>query len=634
LAAFGADAGEEFAGRFDIGVFRSPIGGEVAAKRGGEQALPELFQQRPHLELPELPEGWCWASFEESSWEITGGHVGPMKHRYVRDGITMLRSQNVRPLRFDRSNCEFIPPDFDEEIQKSRLYGNEILVVRSGVNVGDCCVYPVDEGQANCSDLVITRPLHGINPYYAAMFIVTEKQVKNEEKIIAIKQPPRRRAMRRRRSINGLSVRAISGTYVVILGIDMDSGDCPGLMGFAIHRTDHTEDEAYWMRGIKTFAETDPGLPAGANYSTREHPIQGFSWSDYSAKPGHDYTYRVEALFGSPTDLQSANKVAVRIQTESPEGGNHDVYFNRGVAASQAYTKRFGDRRPEQVGPAAYDWLSRGLFEATIGFIESAEDSQYQLRVAAYEFHYHPVLQALKAAKQRGVDVKILFDNRKASPGEKNEEAVRDVGISSLCTRRETHPSYISHNKFIVLVKNGTPESVLTGGTNFSEGGIFGHSNVSHIVEDNAVAAEYLRYWELLQADPENRDLKPELTTTIPLPSGLPPVGTMAVFSPRSSTDALEYYAARAQKANDGLFATFAFGMHASLQDVYRDGQAPLRYAVMEKKTRSMAAGPERDAEEAKIDALRRMKASMPTCTMLSMSRSSNPRRTATRIRS
>lgn len=178
--------------------------------------------------------------------------------------------------------------------------------------------------------------------------------------------------MRRKQSADGLSVRAISGTYVVILGIDMKPADCSGLLGFAIHRTDHTEDEAYWMEGIKTFVATDPGFVAGSTYSTREHPIQGFSWSDYSAKPGHDYTYRIEALFGTPTALTSEGRVKVRIKTESPEGGSHDVYFNRGVAASQAYARRFGNRRPDEVGEAAFAWLSRGLYEATIGFIESA----------------------------------------------------------------------------------------------------------------------------------------------------------------------------------------------------------------------------------------------------------------------
>ena len=412
--------------------------------------------------------------------------------------------------------------------------------------------------------------------------------------------------MRRKRTENGLSVRAISGTYVVMLGIDMARADCAGLMGFAIHRTDHTEDEAYWMKGIKTFMETDPGFVAGSRYSTRQHPIQGFSWSDYSAKPGHDYTYRVEALFGSPSDLRSSGRTKVRVSTESPENGDHDIYFNRGVAASQAYARRFGNRKPSDVGDAAFAWLSRGLFEATVGFIEAAADSTYALRVAAYEFHYEPVLRALKAAKGRGVDVKVIFDNRKPSPGAKNDEAVRAVGISSICTRRETHPSYISHNKFIIRVKDGVPEAVLTGGTNFSEGGIFGHSNVSHVAEDSAVASEYLRYWDLLKADPKNRDLKPVLTSTVPLPSGLPPVGTTAVFSPRSSMDALEYYAQLAMDANDSLFATFAFGMHEKIQDVYRNCDADLRYAVLEKKTRPMAPGPDRTAAEAKIDELRR----------------------------
>lgn len=414
--------------------------------------------------------------------------------------------------------------------------------------------------------------------------------------------------MRKKKTENGLTVRAISGTYVVILGIDMDPANCNGLLGFAIHRTDHTEGEAYWMEGIKTFAETDPGFVAGSTYSTHEHPIQGFSWSDYSAKPGHEYTYRVEALFGTPTDLRTQGKVQVRISTESPDGGDHDVYFNRGVAASQAYARRFGNRRPDDVGNAAFAWLSRGLYEATIGFVEAAVDANYQLRVAAYEFHYKPILLALKAAKQRGVDVKIVFDNRSTSPGAKNDTAVRDAGISSICTRRESSKSAISHNKFIVRVQSGVPEAVLTGGTNFSEGGIFGHSNVSHVVEDSAVAAEFLRYWELLNDDPESVDLRPELTTSVPLPSGLPPIGTTAVFSPRSEMDALEYYAELGRKANDSLFGTFAFGMNDLMQGVYKQSTAALRYAVMEKKTRPMKLGPERTAEEGKIDALRRMK--------------------------
>ena len=50
-------------------------------------------------------------------------------------------------------------------------------------------------------------------------------------------------------------------------------------MGFGIRRTDHTEGETYWLRGLKTFESTDPDLaPGAARYATNRHPIQGFTW--------------------------------------------------------------------------------------------------------------------------------------------------------------------------------------------------------------------------------------------------------------------------------------------------------------------------------------------------------------------
>jgi hypothetical protein len=118
------------------------------------------------------------------------------------------------------------------------------------------------------------------------------------------------------------------------------SENCDGLLGFAIHRTDPTEEEAGWLRGLKTFEETDPGFLPGSTYSTREHPVQSFMWADYSAKPGRPYDYRVVALKGSPTALQPVADTAVQVRTESPAGGLNDVHFNRGVAASQEYARR------------------------------------------------------------------------------------------------------------------------------------------------------------------------------------------------------------------------------------------------------------------------------------------------------
>ena len=116
-------------------------------------------------DLPDLPRSWCWVSVDQVADDVTVGHVGPTKERYVSEGIPFLRSQNVRPLRYEAEGLQFIPADFHHALAKSCLHGGELLVVRTGVNVGDSCVFPVGSPEANCADLVITRPLLGFTPF-------------------------------------------------------------------------------------------------------------------------------------------------------------------------------------------------------------------------------------------------------------------------------------------------------------------------------------------------------------------------------------------------------------------------------------------------------------------------------------
>lgn len=406
----------------------------------------------------------------------------------------------------------------------------------------------------------------------------------------------------------GLKVHAIAGTYVVLLGFDLPQADCQGLLGFSIHRTDPMENEAFFLSAMKAFAETDPGFPAGSLYSTRDHPVQSFQWADYSAKPGHEYTYTITALKGTPAALTPHAETVIEITTESPESGDHDIYFNRGIAASQAYVRRFGDRVPEDVpNRKAFEWLSRGLNEALENFIRSSIPGRHALRIAAYEFNYNEFLKLVKDVLDTGVDIKIIYDARKDNPKIRNRQAVAAAGFNNVSHERTQPKSYISHNKFIVKLKDGHPNSVWTGGTNFSEGGIYGHSNVAHVVEEETIAAKFLDYWTELWDDPKSTPLKESVEMISPLPPVPPPDGTTVLFSPRKNLDALDWYANLALNANHGLFMTFAFGMNDIFKNVYENGLAPFRLALLEKKTRPMKAGPERDAEELKIQLLRNM---------------------------
>jgi hypothetical protein len=189
--------------------------------------------------------------------------------------------------------------------------------------------------------------------------------------------------MRKKEISGSLSVHAVSGTYVVLLGINMAKDNIPGLLGFAIERIDHTEDERYWLKGFKTFEETNPGLLPGSLISTLEHPVQAFLWSDFTAKPAHNYTYRIVAMRGKPKKLEQSDTVEVQIATEVEDIGSHAVYFNRGVAGSQAYTRKFGNKPPDKVpNDKAWQWLSRGLLEGLLTFIGQATGAKYALRGA------------------------------------------------------------------------------------------------------------------------------------------------------------------------------------------------------------------------------------------------------------
>jgi phosphatidylserine/phosphatidylglycerophosphate/cardiolipin synthase-like enzyme len=428
--------------------------------------------------------------------------------------------------------------------------------------------------------------------------------------------------MRIRKVHQGLTVQAIAGTHTVLLGMSMKRADCPGLLGFAVHRTDHEEEEAYWLEGLKTFEETDPGFLPGSKYPTSEHPIQGFTWSDFSAKPGRRYTYRVQALRGSPRALEASREVAVDIRTEAEAGGDHDVFFNRGAAASQEYARRFGNVPPDEENPddPRWAWLSRGAMEAIIAFVGQARNSSWGLRVAAYEFRLDIFAQALREARQRGADVRILYDACANPPGEDGVVFPRDpnremVAAASLkqvsrerVTRDDVQKPPISHHKFIVLLKSGRPVEVLTGSTNFSRGGAFGQSNTVHIVEDPDVAARYLECWEAIAGNPDHGDLRDALSAGNRLPEGPPPRGTIVLFSPQREMAALEWYAGLAAGAREALFMTFAFGINKRFVAVYESGSARLRYALLDKLLAPGIKKAQRPAAEAAMRRLRGMK--------------------------
>jgi phosphatidylserine/phosphatidylglycerophosphate/cardiolipin synthase-like enzyme len=443
--------------------------------------------------------------------------------------------------------------------------------------------------------------------------------------------------MRARSKNQGISVHAIAGSRVVCLGLDATKKAAKGLLGFAIQRREGRKKR--WLQGVRYFEtappkDATPGVPVPSDQA----PIQSFLWGDYTAEPGTRYTYAVHPVYGKPGALRLGDPAEVQVTTEPLDAPDHAIFFNRGAAGSQAYSRRFGDHRRwyrvdkygreswvEFLKPGdipereAYRWLSRGLEEAVLGFIAQADGEDWGLRAAVYEFQYLPAIQAFAEALERGADVKIVYDAKqsgkdKTGPWRATLAALKKVGLRrrGSIERFEamTIPrtiTTISHNKFIVLLHKGEPVQVWTGSANMTGGGIFGQSNVGHIVRDPAVARRYYEYWQELSTDPATKDIRRWNVETQPDLEGAPPPDSITpIFSPRPTLGMLEWYADRLASAKSSVHFTAAFGVSQELAGKLMekrplDGDDPfLRYIMLESKPSPQASKKRKDDARAK----------------------------------
>ena len=396
---------------------------------------------------------------------------------------------------------------------------------------------------------------------------------------------------------------AISGTHTILLALDCPDARREGLLGFAFQRERVGAGAPRWLRSQKVFKSIvpdpknamDPADPTKPLcFYTNEFPVQSFLWGDYAATPGTKYRLRIRPMYGTPGALTTdpRDEIAIEIDTEKEwDGTGHGVWFNRGAIASQKFAEEFGNRPPTNINDPndpEVRWLSRGLLEACLNYINQTPPSE-ALRVAAYEFTYPPILDALKARLDAGVDVRIVYHDTSDADGSPNETAMEAAGLpiddQKVTFRRSK--TKIPHNKFIVRLKDGrTPVEVWTGSTNFTASGFLGQTNVGHRVADPETAQQYLELWELVKTDPELADARDETARLTPDPEEVIAEKSIArLFSPRTRSVMLDWYGRRMLNAANSIWFTAAFGISKNLMTPIARKRDQMRFVLMEKPT-------------------------------------------------
>jgi phosphatidylserine/phosphatidylglycerophosphate/cardiolipin synthase-like enzyme len=426
--------------------------------------------------------------------------------------------------------------------------------------------------------------------------------------------------------VGGFRLFAVAGVNTISFAINATTAAKKGLLGFTVERFDPEEDERITMLGFKVFKSVIPEPTPHQVVSTFDHPIQSFLWDDFTAKPDRVYEYTFQPLRGKPKNLdRTAKAITLTVRTEPLfTKTDHDVFFNRGVASSQAYERVFGNKTPDdqptpQKRQDALDWLTRDLDEAIVSFIESA-GKQDTLLCCFYEFRHTPVVDALAAARKKIATLRIIIDAKvneftdsegdfhDSFPRKDNLEAIKKAGIPAECIiERDRNPSDIQHNKFMVLLKGAaqTPSDVWTGSTNISLGGFTGQTNVGHWVhKDPATAAMFKAYWDLLATNPgsekgddrstatkKKKDFRTKVEALLNVPTTLDaiPKGTTAVFSPRSGDAVLDHYVELVDKAAGLACITLAFGVNERFKTQLKDNtnQSHITFLLLEKKDKA-----------------------------------------------
>jgi phosphatidylserine/phosphatidylglycerophosphate/cardiolipin synthase-like enzyme len=414
---------------------------------------------------------------------------------------------------------------------------------------------------------------------------------------------------------NGVTITAYAGSTGVLLAMNVTAAKRRGLLGFAIERSGTGGKR--WLNGLLDL----PGRPhkPGDPIPTQHAPIQKFRWSDYTVFPNSRYRYTVHPVYtGSDGMPEPADGASVEVKTHRVDTGDHSVLFNRAAAASQAFSRDFPEvdaaidaarkaKRPVVLPPRALDWLTRGVRQQIVGFIDAAGKGD-ALDVAIYEYELEEIIRAVEAAHARGVAVRIVYH---AQPGDE-QTVINKASVSGLPPEltRARITSKIHHHKYIVRSKIDaagarTPVQVLAGSTNFTENGVYRQGNVVHVVRRADAAAKYLALFEVLFRGDDVGETRTFNTDSDPIDKK---ADLFVGFSPRSGLGDLEHFSEVVDGAkSDVLFCT-AFDLYDKLEEslLGRAGDPILRYGLQNTKSQITGFHADRSADFAATAMLNR----------------------------
>jgi len=298
-----------------------------------------------------------------------------------------------------------------------------------------------------------------------------------------------------------------NGDHTCLVWLPSDHEPIKDCRGFAIKRI-RNDKPAEFLHGFVGFSEEDK-LDLKNPW---KFPVQRYLWWDYLVDLGDEVQYSIVPVVGDKDhlsldeDLASPMSEKMKITGQSTE--HIGAYFNKGIVAAQ-WVSRAVDKEPKgssiknlvtQPGDPLRNALSGLLRPQILSLLENAKKARGKIYVALYELNDPELINALV---EFGQDCNLILANGAFKPpdNDENKDVRAQLKSKVRVYDRIVTSGHFAHNKVVVICdSDGKALRVLTGSTNWSSSGLCTQANNGLIIDDPAVAQDYLDAWNRIHA--------------------------------------------------------------------------------------------------------------------------------------
>jgi len=322
-------------------------------------------------------------------------------------------------------------------------------------------------------------------------------------------------------SSGGLTFKLYRGEGVGLLAFDLDPAEATDdFAGFAIEVKYPGATRWGPLRNRLRF-DAPPSPTLARSFPSTDAPFQKFRWIHVPRDTAAgEFRYRVSARYMQPDGSLTTGSSVENAITLHPESIADfvNVGFTRGFASSQAYADRFENEAGilPPVGSAAsenlehdmspfarhYAWLGFEARRLIVSLLdEIRDDPSLTLDALIYECKEPDILMRLQALGSR---LRAIVDDHGDHGAADSAETISTARLQAAgADVRRMHFGRQQHNKVLLVRRNGVPERVLAGSTNFSLRGLYIQANNALLFSDPIVASKFGELFEAYWAKPK-----------------------------------------------------------------------------------------------------------------------------------